>query len=105
MVDKKIQDLMDNGYEVTYVRINNEGEFEPIMDVISASNKGFFPKGTKLKFTADGGSSYDRMYAMSIGINESIELEVESCRIGSWISYYRFKGYEGRHNTVMFERI
>jgi hypothetical protein len=65
---------------------------------------GMADAGEKVRFRGAGGypqQLYDALEEFDVGE----ELTVRDVRIDDWESTYRFKGVDGRWNTVMFERV
>lgn len=97
--------LAEHGYISDYVHMHGTDPriCSPIITLEEAL-KGWFPKGTKVKWHPNAGWPHQEQKAQEV-IGPDRILTVKACSIGSSSSYYEFDEVEGVWNTVMFEKV
>jgi hypothetical protein len=95
-----------HGFTSDYVMMegSNPRIVKPMSTAEAMLERGFLPKGTKVRWNNRGGYDFERKQAASI-LNESSVYTVKSCNIGSSSSTYELEEVSGRWNTVMFDKI
>ena len=100
----EIEKLNQAGFDVNY--INHYNKYNTDLVVLTLEyliDRGFFPRGTKVRFNDINGYEVVRERAREI-IGDKI-LTVKSCDVGSSYSTYSFEEVDGNWNSVMFDRI
>jgi hypothetical protein len=101
--DDEFGRLEEAGITSSYVRIK-DGHMKPILTLKEALAKGFFPKGTKVRWIDGPGNDWQRKNAREVLADFPV-LTVSHCEIGSSSSTYQFEEVTGTFNTVMFEKV
>lgn len=104
--DPEFKVLEDQGFISDYIMIKgkNPRTVHPIVTLEEAIERGFFPKGTKVKWVDHNGWDFERLWARDLIGTERV-LTVEQCRIGQSSSKYKFNEIDGEWNSVMFEKV
>lgn len=98
----EIEELEAAGFDAAYLKRSADNELVPLWSVQQLIAMGFYPKGTKMRFTGQNGYDEQRERAKTI-IGDQI-VTVKTCDVGQTYSYYFFEEVEGQFNSVMFEK-
>lgn len=100
------QQLTERGFIINYVARREDGTLVPLMTADECVARGFFPKGTIVRIGHIQWRKKHPEYEHACRIlGKYTLLEVEECDIGNSSSRYKFQGYEGWFNTVLFEDV
>ena len=98
----EFEQLKAAGFGAAYLKKSADNEWVPLWSVQQLIDMGFYPKGTKMRFTGQGG--YDEQCERAKNIIGDRIVTVKTCDVGSTYSYYFFDEVEGQFNSVMFEK-